>query len=165
MKRISSNATLFVKLFIPIFWAVFFGLFTIVIFSLNSSYYGTIPGGIFRMGTLGFYLIGIAIMYFTLFQLKRVEISARELYTTDYFKHYKYPILDVERISSTDFGLFRIGKVTLKAPGSFGKSFRFLVYQRNFRAFWENHPLLNRILREGDEAARAHYYKTIQSNL
>ena len=147
MERISSNGTLFIKLFLPLFWAVFFGLFTIVIFAYNSAYYGTIPGLPFRIGTFLFYAAGLTFLYFTFFQLKRVEVNNKQLYVTDYFKHVKYPLKEVAHFEERFLLFFSLGVITLKAKGSFGKTIPFIIARANYDHFWEQNPNWHRKLR------------------
>ena len=151
MERISSNGTLFLKLFLPLFWAVFFGLFTIVIFAYNSPYYGTIPGLPFRIGTFLFYASGLTILYLTIFQLKRVEVNSKQLYVTDYFKHVKYPLKEVAHFEERFLLFFSIGIITLKAAGSFGKTVPFIISRANYDKFWEQNPNWHRKLRTTEE--------------
>lgn len=132
MIRVSSNVTLFLTIFVPTFWTVFFGAFTILMFSQP------IVGYPFKIGTLIFYLLGLMIFYFTLLRLKRVEMDENGIYTTNYFKHYKYPYHNVETIN--DSGL--LTHITLKTPGHFGKKIWFLKSQKYYESFWQKHPAI-----------------------
>ncbi len=140
--RISSNATLFFTLFVPTFWLVFFGAFTVAVFAYNQEYYGNISGPWMRWGSFFFYAGGATFLYVTLLRLKRVEISPEHLYLTNYFKHRRYPLEDVLQIRTRDFALFKLGTIELKAAGTFGKHIYFLVSDKYFTAFWQVHPEL-----------------------
>jgi hypothetical protein len=152
--RISSNATLFFTLFVPTFWMAFFGIFSITVFVSNLEYYGSIPGVYMRWGTFLFYALGALLLYFTLMQLKRVEISTEHLYLTNYFKHRRYILADIAQIRTRDFGLFKLGTIDLKAPGSFGRRIRFLVSHKYFDSFWQSHPELAEKLLSGGFQSR-----------
>lgn len=142
--RISSNATLFFTLFVPTFWLVFFGAFSLAVFIYDSEYYGNIPGTYMRWGSLLFYIGGAAFIYLTLLRLKRVEISTDHLYVTNYFRHRRYPLADVVSVKTRDYGLFKLGTAELKAAGTFGKKIRFLVSEKYLKAFSEAYPEISR---------------------
>lgn len=143
MQRVSSNATLFFKFFVPTFWIVFFGAFTAAVWSASGQYFGGFPLGPFRIGVLFFFITGIVTLFFTIMRLKRVEFSAEHVYVTDYFKNVRYPWHDVVEIHETDFLFLSIGTLTLKAKGMFGDKIVFLVSRQLIRDFWENHPDLH----------------------
>lgn len=142
--RISSNATLFLTLFVPTFWLVFFGAFTLAVFIYNAEYYGNIRGSYMRWGSLLFYVGGAAFIYLTLLRFKRVEISTEHLFVTNYFQHRRYPLSDVALVRTRDYGLFRLGTAELKAAGTFGKKIRFLVSEKYLKAFSEAYPEISR---------------------
>lgn len=147
MQRVSSNTTIVIKLFLPTFWIVFFGAFTISALISPYEYIGRIPAGTFKIGVVLFYLSGLAMFYFTLFKLKRVEMGDDSIYVTNYFKHIRYPYRDVEKVEDSDIGFFQTASIQLKAPGSFGSRLTFITSRANYRHFWETHPELERQLR------------------
>ena len=140
MQRVSTNLTLFFKFFIPIFWIVFFGAFTVTVFAYPSEYYGEIPGQAFRIGTVFFFLSGVAMLYFTLMRLKRVEMDEHFVYVTNYFKNYRYPFHNIEKIEESRFLFLTMVIIYLKTPGNFGKSIRFIASNSKYKNFWETYP-------------------------
>ena len=142
MQRVSSNLTLIFRIFIPTFWIVFFGAFTIAVFLLDRPYYGGIPGLTFKIGAVVFYLSGLLSFYLTLFQLKRVELSKEQVYVTNYFKHIKYPFEEVEKIEESDIGVLKTATIFLKGKGSFGSTLTFIVNRKLYNQFWDLHPKL-----------------------
>ena len=140
MQRISSNATLFLKIFIPTFWIVFFGVFTFAIWQLDVPYFGSVPALTMKIGLTVFFLIGSGLLYLTLLQLKRVELDELYVYASNYFKTYRYPFHNVKKITDRDMGLFHLVRIHLKAPGKFGKTLTFLLNEPMFRDFLEKHP-------------------------
>ncbi len=142
MQRVSSNATLFLKLFIPTFWIVFFGAFTVMTLLSRTAYFGQFPAVPFKIGTLLFYLSGLAMFYFTLLKLKRVEMDDKFVYVTNYFKHFRYPMHNVEKIEDSDIGFFQTASIRLKTPGHFGSRIVFVVSRPNYEHFWKTHPEL-----------------------
>src|SRR5690625_984234 len=89
-KRISSSFTLFFFLFVPIFWLVFFGGFMVAsfIYANETAFFQTLG---YKIGIIILYITGVILFYFTLLQLKRVEIDTDYVYVTNYFKTYRYP--------------------------------------------------------------------------
>lgn len=140
MRQISSNVTLILKFFIPTFWVVFFGAFTIAVLASQNPYFEQIPAFIFKVGVCGFYLLGIWLIWYFLWSLKRVEADDSYLVVTDYFKTYKYKWEDVSRIQHFNFQLLQSIRVHLKAPGSFGKSISFIISKRRLAQYLAEHP-------------------------
>lgn len=146
MQRISSNATLFLKVFIPTFWIVFFGIFTIAVWRLDHTSFGAVSAQTLKIGLTVFFLIGSALLYFSLIQLKRVEMDDLYVYASNYFKTYRYPFHNIEKITERDMGIFHLVSIHLKTPGKFGKKLRFLLDESMFRDFLEAHPEASAII-------------------
>jgi hypothetical protein len=144
MQRVSTNATLFYRLFLPIFWIVFFGAFTIAVFVSNRALYGEIPGNYMRLGSALFYLGGIVIIYFTLLKLKRVEMDDKFVFITNYIKHFRYPWHNIESIEEHKFLFLKLVTITLKEPGAFGKKAVFAASHQLYAGFWKDHPELKK---------------------
>lgn len=140
MERVSTNLTLFLKLFIPTFWTVFFGAFTAAIWLTDTRNLGALPEIPLKYGSILFLLIGVTILYFTFFQLKRVEMDPDFIYATDYIKHFRYPYHNIEKIEELDYVVFNLVRIHLKTPGYFGKKIVFIPSQRRFQNFLNNHP-------------------------
>lgn len=148
MQRISSNATLFLKVFIPTFWIVFFGIFTIAVWRLDNTGFGPVPAQTLKIGLTAFFLIGSGLLYFSLMQLKRIEMDDLYVYASNYFKTYRYPFHNIEKITERDMGVFHLVSIYLKTPGNFGKKLRFLLDEPMFRDFLEQHPEAAAIIRD-----------------
>lgn len=144
MQRVSSNLTLALVLFVPVFWTTFFGAFTLAIWVYRFDYYGSVPGIVLRLGMTAFLVAGLLFFYFTVLRLKRVEIDEQFLYVTNYFKHVRYPFHQVASIKVTDWRLFRTVSIQLRTKGSFGSSVVFIPTGRVFEEFVENHPDLSK---------------------
>ena len=140
MQRVSTNATLFYRLFLPIFWAVFFGAVTIAIFVANREFYGEIPGNMLRIGSAVFFISGLVMIYFTLLQLKRVEMDDKYVFVTNYIKNFRYPWHNIEAIAEHKFLFFKLVTITFKTPGHFGKKIVFAASHKLYASFWEEHP-------------------------
>lgn len=126
MNRISSNATLFLKIFLPIFWAVFFGCFVLTVWFVPSVSWGVLSETGAKIALSLLYLFFLLFLYYTLFRLKRVELDDLFVYVYSYFKSVRYPYHMIESIKETQIGPWRLGHMRLKMDGSFGRDIYFL---------------------------------------
>lgn len=135
MYQLSSNTTLFFKIFLPSIWLAFFSSFLIGLLLLDEGFIGGYPIIFFRVGFALFLLLGFTFFYFTVFKLKRIDANEEHVYVSSYFKNFRYPYVDVEKINIRDLGMFSIGTLTLKGEGSLGKEMTFLVSTRNLKKY------------------------------
>ena len=147
MERISSNLTLFFKIFIPTFWIVFFGAVLAAAILTPYEHVAQIRRGPFQISVLLFFLSGVVMLYFTLMQLKRVEMDSRFIYATNYFKTYRYPYHNIERIEVNRFLFFNSAVVHLQQGGRFGSQILFIPSLFRLRDFLENHPEVSQQLK------------------
>jgi len=151
MKRLSANATLFLKIFLPTFWSIFFG--ALVLAFLIADYQGPayIKSIEFKIGLIFFYLIGLLAFYFSFWKLRRVELDDHFLYVTDYFKTARYPFHNIEVIRSYVYPFFNLGVVLLAQPGIFGRKIFFLHKKEAFeRVISQTPDLLPKVYLEED---------------
>ncbi|MEO1518568.1 MAG: hypothetical protein AAFV95_26365 [Bacteroidota bacterium] len=141
MTAVSSTLTLFFKLVLPTMWITFFTGLTVAMFTLDITYVGpfTIEG--FRMGLLAFLLTGIAFLYWSVLRIKRVDMDNEFFYVTNYFKTYRYPFHQIQKLNERDYKLFRVFDIYLKEPGSFGKKITFIAHRYRFDQFVQSHPV------------------------
>lgn len=142
MLRLSSNFTLFYKIFVPTSWASFFGLFGMVILLLDPSDEPFLTSAYFKIGYWVFFILFAALFYFTVIQLKRVEYENEHLFFTNYFKTVKLHVSLIEKITFIDIIVFKVGVIHLKQKGTFGKKIKFLTKQATFEIFSEKYPQL-----------------------
>ncbi|GAB5551543.1 MAG: hypothetical protein Sapg2KO_11340 [Saprospiraceae bacterium] len=140
MERISGNQTLFLKFFVPVFWIVFFGAFTLASLFFKFNYVGNIPAIYFRIGVVFFYISGLLMFVFTLMRLVRVEMGPDSIYVTNYFKHVQYPFSSVSSIEVSRFAFLKIGVVQLKEKGLLGQKLNFVVNTSRLEDYWEKYP-------------------------
>ncbi len=140
MARVSTNLTLFLKLFVPTFWIVFFSAFTFAVWMTDARNLGGLPEKPLQIGSLVFLLIGIFLLYKTVMQLKRVEMDPEFIYVTNYQKHARYPYHNIEKIEELDYLLFNLVHIHLKTPGYFGKKIVFIPSKKRFQDFLNEHP-------------------------
>lgn len=145
MHNVSSQLTLFFKVFVPTIWISFFG--TIGAFLLftgdgqANNLTMTLGAPVFSIIILLFLLIGIGLLYFFFIRLKRVELDKNYLYATNYVKHYRYPFHNIDHLKINRFLWWRPTRVILKKPGKFGKRFTFLA-NNQLEAFLDKNPMV-----------------------
>lgn len=140
MQRVSTNFTLFFKLFIPTFWAVFFGMFTLFALFYNQSEILLLQNIGFKIGLVVFYLLFFTIVYFTLFQLTRVEMGDEDYSVSDYFNTYRLIYEDIDQVTETHLFSWILVRVHLKGKSSLGKKISFLADKNLYNTFLIEHP-------------------------
>jgi hypothetical protein len=125
--NISSNWTLFLKILFPVFWIVFFGLLTIMFWLIKTDSVGGLSIGAFRLLMTSFYLTGLGVMYFSVFQLKRVEVDEAFVYITNYKQTARYPFHNIESLKEANYYFFKAIRLHFKTPGIFGEQVLFLA--------------------------------------
>jgi len=140
MQRLSSNLTLFFKIFLPVLWASFFGFFGLVIFLIEPTDEPFLTSSMFRMIYVACFLVFLALIYFTIFQLKRVETSDGFIYATNYFKTVRFPIENIKKISVMNLGITRIARMHLHNKGLFGSKIPFMAKKSSLDSFRLSYP-------------------------
>lgn len=142
MQRVSSNLTLFFKIFIPVFWSVFFGAMLIAFFVNKTEFFFNTAN--FRIGAIVFYLSGLIMYYFMLFRLKRVELDDEFAYVSNYFKTFRYPWRNIIEIQETSFIIFTICTMKLKEGGYFGEKIVFIASRNHYKKYMESRGEINK---------------------
>ncbi|PPK85185.1 hypothetical protein CLV84_2077 [Neolewinella xylanilytica] len=136
MLRLSSNATLFLKLFIPVFWTTVLVGLTAVTWLAPEHYFGGVPLQSLRYAMLLVLVAGVGTFLLALWPLKRVETDGAYLYVSNYFKTARYNLLDdVAVVRESRFLFLKLCTVELKAKGTFGKNLRFVASRKSFDDF------------------------------
>ena len=139
MHRLSSSFTLFLKLFLPIFWVVLFTSLGIATLAISLGIFSSWQ---YKLGLLIFLVSGYLILYFTVFQLKRVDADDQYVYVSNYFKTYRYPYELIKGYRASHFLLFRLVKLYFRQGGILGRSITFLPSKSRFQNFVDNQGLL-----------------------
>ena len=142
MQRVSSNLTIFFKIFLPTSWIAFFGPMTIAFIIAENANLPFGGGALVRFGFLGGFLLFLLLIYIFLIPLKRVEFSSDGIYVSNYFKTFRYQYMDLKKVTEFNLGFFTLGTLVLKEKGKFGKKIRFLISMVNYRDFINNNPSL-----------------------
>jgi hypothetical protein len=144
--RVSSNITLFLKLFIPTAWGVFFTLFTASIFIIDEVTLPFLTAPVFKFPFLAAYLLFFFLMYKTLMQLKRVELGEEYYVVSNYFKTYRFFYKDIQSIDTIHLGRLQLVTFTLTLPGSLGKRIHFLASKSLWNLCLTEYPVIKQVL-------------------
>jgi len=142
MNRLSSNLTLMFKLFIPIFWTVFFGAFVVAAFVTNSIEAPQIANDSFRLKSSIFIVVGILFFALTFMRLKRVDHDDSSIYVSNYIKTYKYPLDTIESITIYNHLVLKAAHMRFKGKSSFGKKIIFIPFMTNLKTFAEKYDII-----------------------
>ncbi len=137
-QRISSNATLALNIFFPVFWLVFFGSLTFAVFAYDGT--ANLPFGTLKWILLAIFLSGAVILYFTLLKLRRVELDEDHLYVTNYFKTYRYPYASVENTHISTFLFLTVAIIRLRERGKLGRNVNFVMAKQLYDDFVRRYP-------------------------
>ena len=138
--QVSSNLTLFYRLFVPIFFVVFVGALVVFLWAHPQAYYGNVRGLHLRVGATAFFATVLALIAVTVWRLRRVEMNGEWVYVTDYFRQARYPWSNVRALRERSLGPLRLVTVELHAPGSFGRAVSFVASRSRWRLFQGDHP-------------------------
>ena len=136
MRKISTSGTIFLKLVIPIFWLVFFGSITVALFLYSPEGLNT-SGAYFKWIWIFGFVGWTALLYFTVFKLKRVEGDEKGLFISNYFRHVYIPFESIDKFEDTNLGPFLLVRVIFSRPTYFGKKVHFLASRTRFNLFVE----------------------------
>jgi len=139
LTRVSSSFTIFLKIFIPTTWIVFFGILTLfILFAGSESGIPNMPG--LKIGTLIFFASGVVLLWLTLMKLKRVEMADDHFFVTNYFKTFRYTYDSLTKIQEWDLLILTIVIFTFTSKGSFGKKISFVSRGKVWRNYVDEHP-------------------------
>jgi hypothetical protein len=124
---LSSNSTLFWRVFVPIFGTVFLsGLLLSFLLIPEEDLYLPFPLLWGRVFLLVLLLGWLFLVRSTLWRLKRVDASASHFFVTNYWQTVRYPWSDVEKVEEKRHLGRRVIHFSLRAPGRFGQKISFL---------------------------------------
>lgn len=148
MHRVSSNFTLFFKLFLPTSWIVFFGTFTVALFLIDQGQLPFLTSPYFKYPFLGVFLFFLFLLYISIIQLKRVELGDDSYYVSNYLKTFRLVYEDIDSIDMINLGRLKWITFKLKSTGSFGLKIKFLASSQLYQIFMDDHPSVASMLKE-----------------
>lgn len=141
MHRLSSNATLFLKLFIPVFWTTIMVGITLVAWLSDESDFGGLNMSSLRWGSLFALVMGVAVFTLLFWPLKRIETDGEKVYVSNYFRTaFYYWNRDVATFYQDRFLFLKVATIELNGVGSFGRKMRFVPSKKLLLAFQEEFP-------------------------
>lgn len=142
MLRLSSNTTLFFKLFLPIFYTTVVGCITAYAWLGPDEHFEIVDRESLKWALVAVFILGATTLWLLCWPLKRVESDDKHVYVSNYFKTVRYRWAeDVASLDTTRFMLlFKIGFLELNGKGSFGKRMFFLVKRSNLKKLKEEFP-------------------------
>jgi hypothetical protein len=142
MRRLSSNLTIILRLFLPLIYIVFFGCIIIGSFIITVNDSPLLASPIVKYGMLITYIIFILIMRFTVMPLKRVDAEEDFITISNYIKTYRYTWDSIDKLSTINLLLFDIIYIKFKDKSRFGKKVYFLASRSLVKSFFSDHPNL-----------------------
>ena len=125
--HLSSNATLFWKIFVPFFGTVFLtGLVLAFLLIDADDLYLPVPVWAARLVMVALWLGWMYLIVRTIWRLKRVDADDTHVFVTDYWTTVRYPWQDIERFEEKKRMGRQVVNFHLKAPGRFGQIISFL---------------------------------------
>lgn len=138
-KKISSQATFFIKFIFPAIWLIGFGQH--MLSDLPKSFIEMNPD---LFLSIGFFLVGVIIFGLLAFPLKEVFIDEEFIYLSNYFREDKISLRHIERVSETFLTNPKLVIVRFKDRTIFGKRIIFIPQDRWFAPL-RKHPIVNDI--------------------
>lgn len=137
MINISSAFTLVFKLFLPLFWIVFFGSWYLVLLfadgmkgSILNQYDFKLYFGIFMVSWMLF-------LYFTVWKLQRIDADKESLIVTNFFKAYRYKVENIAKVTNTNYLFFTVKTFHFKEKGYYGKKVSVMVSKKRWSIYKE----------------------------
>lgn len=128
---LSSNFTLYWRVFVPIFGTVFLsGLLLTFLLIPEEDLYLPFPILWGRLSVFGLWLGWLFLVRRTLWRLKRIDAGTTHFFVTNYWTTVRYPWADVEKTEEKKRWGRRIVQIVLRAPGRFGQIISFLPGDR-----------------------------------
>ncbi len=133
--QLSSNSTLFYRLFVPTLWLGFFVAFFLSVLFADKSDIGGLGINGLKWGLLAFIVTFIFVFKYTLWKLLRVDTDLEYVYVTNFFRTVRYPLLDVEKIEISKGFIYNYGVLNLRGAGYFGKKLNFIASKPRVEKF------------------------------
>ena len=126
--RLSSNSTLFWRVFAPTFGTVFILGFLAIFWLIpeDELYMRYLSIGWARGIVTAAFLIWALFIWRVLWPLRRLDQDAEHVYITNYWVTVRYPLSDVEGIEMPEKKWPKFAYLNLKAAGRFGQRIRFI---------------------------------------
>lgn len=122
MVQLTSSWTLGIRLFIPVLLLTFLGASTLTVFVLkDSDFVGVFVFPFAKYILLAAWILLAVVMAFTIVRLRRLDGDGEFIYVSTYFRNFRYPHHNIDRLEVKEYGIFHIGRLYFKTPGTLGK--------------------------------------------
>ncbi len=119
---LTSNATLFWRVFVPIFGTVFLAGLTLALLLISEeNLFLSFPALWARVTALLLLLSWLLLIKRTVWRLKRADANETHLFVTNFWHTVRYPWSDIDRIEESQRMGRRLVHFHLKASGRFGQ--------------------------------------------
>lgn len=140
MQRVSSQVTLFLRIAVPTIWMTAV-LAIVVLLGWAVQGKANLFGNPFLWVSLVLILgAGLAILKLVFWRYYRVDMDDRFVYISNYFRTYRYPLGEIEAVTTSSLLPGRVYTIDLRAKGYFGRRIRFLASQALWQDYLETHP-------------------------
>jgi hypothetical protein len=124
---ITSTATLFWRVFVPVFGTVFLAGLTFAMILISEENLALpIPALWARLAVVVLFTAWFILVKKTIWRLKRVDVNAEYLFVTNFWQTVRYPWSDVEKTEESRRMGRRLAHFHLRAAGRFGRVISFL---------------------------------------
>ncbi len=140
MTQLSSNSTLFWRIFLPFFLGT---ATTLLVFAAILNEDVSIAGFIGMPKNFFFLAVWSAVMFFiakTGWQMRRVEADTESFFVTDFWKNARYTWASVERVEPGRRLWVDVVDIWLHEPGVFGRRISFRPSKSNLKLFLKENP-------------------------
>ena len=123
---LSSNKTLFWRVFVPVFGTIFIAVFVLAYSLTTGDDASSAPALWSKMAVVTLLLGWLYLVRRTLWRLHRVDADDTHIYVTNYWTTVRYPWDNVQQVEEVRRLGRRIVNIHLRAAGRFGQKISFL---------------------------------------
>jgi hypothetical protein len=140
MTQLSSNSTLFWRIFLPFFLTIAFTMLSAAaILNEDVQIFG-FKGTVKKVFFLGIWTLVMLFIAKTGWKMRRIEANPDNFTVTDFWKNARYTWDSVERIESGRLLWVSVVDIHLHEAGVFGKRISFRASKSNMKEFLAQNP-------------------------
>jgi hypothetical protein len=138
--QLSSNITLFWRIFLPIFGTIFLGAFTLAVWLLEDEPYTILymPPTIGRIVLTLLFLLWLYLSWRYFSKVRRIDASESHVYVSNYWNTASYPWEDIVHVHTFKKIGVSVAQFKLAGKGRFGDTISFLP-GKHFLEWMETH--------------------------
>ncbi len=137
MHKLTSNFTIFWKIFFPVLFLTIMYLFGFVMLFTDNDAFFLFSNTYAKIGYWTVMIVICLIFYFTILNIKRVEFDEDHFYISNYFKTIKIPKEGITQIKIRTLPIF--SRMKLVNKGTFGQTITFIPDRVGVEALKTNH--------------------------